>query len=77
MSSANNGILTYNDGFYQTATVYYSPTAILPVTGEALASIYCFLSRVDPWGNELSPPNPTQDQKYIKEVFKNIFFMKN
>ena len=76
MASANNGILTYNDGFFQTSSVYYSPTAILPVTGENLSSIYCFLSRVLPWDNESSPPLPTQDQKNIKTIYKNIFFMK-
>lgn len=76
MASANNGILTYNDGFFQTSSVYYSPTAILPVTGENLFSIYCFLSRVLPWDNESSPPLPTQDQKNIKTIYKNIFFMK-
>lgn len=76
MASANNGILTYNDGFFQTSSIYYSPTAILPVTGDSLASIYCFLSRVLPWDNEAQPPVPTEDQKYIKSVFKNIFFMK-
>lgn len=76
MASANNGILTYNDGYFQTSSVYYSPTAIIPVTGENLASIYCFLSRVLPWTNEFEPPVPTEDQKYIKSVYKNIFFMK-
>lgn len=76
MASANNGILTYNDGFFQTKSVYYSPSAVLPVTDENLASIYCFLSKVTPWANESSPPAPTEDQKYIKSIYKNIFFIK-
>jgi hypothetical protein len=58
------------------STAYYSPTALLPVTGKPVASIYCFLSRVLPWADEDSPPSPTQDQKYIKTIHKNIFFMK-
>lgn len=76
MTSANNGILTYNDGFFQTSSVYYSPTVILPVTGDNLSTIYCFLSRVLPWDNESNPPVPSQDQKYIKSIYKNIFFLK-
>jgi hypothetical protein len=76
MSSANTGILTYNDGIFEISKVYYSPTAIIPLTDQPLSSLYCFLSRVKSWTNESQPPNPTQDQKYIKEVYKNIFFMK-
>ena len=76
MASANNGILTYNDGYYQTSTVYYSPTALIPTTNQPVSSLYCFLSRVLPWTNENSPPEPTDDQKYLKTVYKNMFFMK-
>lgn len=76
MASANNGILTYNDGYFQTSTVFYSPTVTLPATDKNLASIYCFLSNVLPWENESNPPVPTEDQKYIKSIYKNIFFMK-
>jgi len=74
--SSNTSILTYNDKLFQIGSVYYSPTALLPVTGKPVGSIYCFLSRVLPWDNESSPPTPTQDQKFLKTVFKNIFFMK-
>ena len=74
--AANNGILTYNNGVYQTATTYYSPTVSIPTTGEKLGSLYCFLSRIDAWENESSPPQPEQSQKYIKDVFKNMFVAK-
>lgn len=74
--SANNGILTYNNSRYNVASVYYSPTATIPVTGQTLGSIYCFLSRVLPWTNDTLPPVPTQDTKYIKQTFKNMFAAK-
>ena len=74
--SANNGILTYNNSFYNVASVYYSPTATIPLTGDTLGSIYCFLSRVLPWTNDTLPPVPTQDTKYIKQTFKNMFVAK-
>lgn len=74
--AANNGILTYNSGVYQIGTNYYSPTVSIPITGEKLGTLYCFLSRIDPWTNESEPPQPQETQKYIKEVFKNMFVMK-
>jgi hypothetical protein len=75
--AANTGILTYNSGVFQQSLVYYAPTAVLPLTGEFLCSIYCFLSRVEPWPTEETPPTPLQSQKYIKQTFKNIFAAKS
>ena len=74
--SANTGILTYNDGVYQLTTTYYSPTVVVPTTGKKLGTLYCFLSKVEPWSNEEDPPIPEQSQKYIKQVFKNMFVAK-
>jgi len=74
--SANNGILTYNNSFFNVASVYYSPTATIPLTGQNLGTMYCFLSRVLPWTNDTLPPVPTQDMKYIKQTFKNMFVAK-
>jgi hypothetical protein len=74
--SANTGILTYNNGYYQTSSVYYSPTATISATGRPVGSFYCFLSRVQSWATETLPPQPTQDQKYLKQTFKNMFVAK-
>lgn len=74
--SANTGILTNNNGYYQSSTVYYSPTATISTTGEILGSLYCFLSRVKAWPVDTIPPAPTEDQKNLKETFKNIFVAK-
>jgi hypothetical protein len=74
--SANTGILTYNNGYYQTSSVYYSPTATISSTGRTVGTFYCFLSRVQPWPTETVPPAPTQDMKYLKQTFKNMFVAK-
>ena len=74
--SANNGIITYQNGTYQTSAVYYSPIASVATTGQSLGTFYCFLSRVKSWPTETLPPAPTQDQKYLKDVFKNMFVAK-
>ena len=74
--SANTGILTYNNGYYQTSSIYYSPTATITSTGRPVGSFYCFLSRVQSWATETLPPQPTQDQKYLKQTFKNMFVAK-
>jgi hypothetical protein len=74
--SANTGILTNGNGSYQTSTVYYSPSSTIASTGEVLGTLYCFLSRVKPWETDTVPPAPTQDLKYIKDTFKNMFVAK-
>jgi hypothetical protein len=38
--------------------------------------MYCFLSRVVPWTTETDPPAPIQTQKYIKDLYKNMFIAK-
>lgn len=74
--SANNGILTYGNQYYQILSNYYSPTVTIPSTGNTLGALYTFVSKVDPWVNEFNVPAPTQDQRYLKQVFKNMFFAK-
>ena len=76
MASANVGLLTYNSGVFHSTSTYYSPSVILPSTGEYLNSMYCFLSRVVPWTTETNPPLPLQTQKYIKDLYKNMFVAK-
>ena len=73
---AYKNLLTYNAKVSQVEQTYYSPTSVLPITGLPISSIYVFLSRVDPWSNDLNPDIPQQTQQYIKSVFKNIFAVK-
>ena len=70
-------LLTYNAKVSSVEQVYFSPVAVVPPYYTIpLSSIYCFLSKVDPWTDDNNPPVPTQDQKYIKQVFKNMFVAK-
>jgi len=73
---ANQNILTYGAAISNIEQLYYSPSAVVPGTNVPLGTSYVFLSRVDPWPNDSTPPIPSQDQQYIKSVFKNIFVAK-
>jgi hypothetical protein len=72
----NKNIFTYAAKSSLVEQDYYAPVAVLPITGTPISTIYCFLSRVDPWSDDANPEQPTQDQKYIKSVFKNMFVIK-
>jgi hypothetical protein len=75
---ANKNILTSAAKVTQIRQAYYSPVAvILPKLNSPLASIYCFLAKVDAWPNENDPVAPTETQRDIKKIFKNIFAVKS
>ena len=73
---ANKNILTYNAKVTELQQAYYAPVAILPTTGQVIDTLYCFLARVEPWTDEASPNQPTQDLAYLKSVHKSIFVVK-
>jgi hypothetical protein len=74
---ANKNLLTYNAKVTQVEQTYFSPVAVLPAPfGTSISTTYCFLSHNLPWEDDNNPPQPTQDQKYIKDIFKNIFVAK-
>ena len=74
---ANQSLLTYNSKVVQVAEQYYAPVAALPpYYNIPLSTTYAFIARTDPWADENNPPTPTQDTKYIKNVYKNIFAVK-
>jgi len=74
---ANKNLLTYNAKVTQVEQAYFSPVAVLPPPfGTSISTTYCFLSHNLPWPDENNPPQPTQDQKYIKDIFKSIFVVK-
>jgi len=71
---ANKLLIANGAKVTQVSQVYYSPVAVVPpFTDIPLGTMYCFLSRVDPWPNDLDPPVPTQDVKSLKNTFKNMF----
>ena len=74
-------ILTYGSRVAQVSQDFYAPVAILPTVllpgySPVIGTLYVFLSRIDPWGDENNPDPPQQTQQYIKSVFKNIFVAK-
>lgn len=73
---ANKNLLTTYAKTTSARQLYYSPVVELPQSGTPLATLYCFLSKVDPWSNESDPDTPTQDQKTIKQIYKNMFVAK-
>jgi hypothetical protein len=74
---SNKHLITYNYRVASIEQVVYSPVAVLPPPiSQPIGTVFCFLAKVDPWSDENEPPVPTQDQKYIKNVFKNMFVMK-
>lgn len=74
---ASQTLLTNYSKSYQAEQMYYAPVAVLPPPiGTQINTMYCFLSKVDPWADDNNPPTPTQDQKYIKQTFKNMFVAK-
>lgn len=77
---ANKNILTYGSGVTQAEQSFFLSTTI-GASNKILSSTYCFLSNINPWplnantGIEIVS-TPTQDQKYIKNIFKNMFVAK-
>ena len=69
--------LTTNAKVSQVELEYYQPSA--SVHGNPIGSIYAFLGQEDSWpvvnGVE-TPIQPTDDQSYLKKVFKNMFAAK-
>ena len=74
---ANKNLLTYAGKVAEVEHVYYSPVATLPAPiNQVIGTTYCFLSKVDPWPDENNPPVPQQTQRYLKNVYKNMFVAK-
>jgi hypothetical protein len=73
---ANKDLLTYNAKVTQVEQDYFAPVAAVAGTNTPVSTLYCFMSRVLPWTNDIDPPQPTQDQKSLKQIYKNIFAVK-
>lgn len=74
---ANKNLLTYGAKVSNVERDYYSPVTVVPPNlNIPLLETYFFMSKADPWPNPEEPPEPTQDQKSIKNIFKNIFVAK-
>lgn len=73
---ANKSLLTTLAKGVQVDQTYWSPTTYISGYNTPLVQIYGFLSAVDPWINVNDPPVPTQDQKSLKQIYKNMFVAK-
>jgi len=74
---ANKNILSYGAKVISVEQITYSPATIrAPYFDTPITTTYCFLSKVDAWDDNNNPPVPTQDQKSVKKLFKNIFAVK-
>lgn len=77
MATQYPNLLTYASKISQIEENYYSPVAVVPPNYSIpLGTIYGFLGNVTGWTNNSEPPAPTQDQTNIKDVFKNMFVIK-
>lgn len=75
---ANKTLIANGAKVSQVEQLYYSPVAVVPpFTNIPLGTLYCFLSKVDPWENDVDPPVPLEDVKSIKQIFKNMFVAKH
>jgi hypothetical protein len=69
--------LTNHAKVIRVETDYYNPTA--KVYGHAINSLYTFIGQEDPWPTvnaTETPSQPTEDQAYLKRVFKNMIAAK-
>lgn len=73
---ANKNLLTTYAKTQLAQLSYFAPVAVLPNSNETVYSVYAFLASVDPWPDDADPPQPIQTQKYIKNVMKNIYAVK-
>jgi hypothetical protein len=74
----NLNTLTNHAKVIRVATDYYNPTA--KVYGIPVGSIYAFIGQENSWPivNSIeTPTQPTEDQAYLKKVFKNMFAVKS
>lgn len=76
MSQQYPNLLTNGTKTSQVLQTFYSPVAIVPNSNTPLTTIYCFLSQIDPWLDDVNPPTPSQTEKSLKSYFKNMFVIK-
>ena len=73
---ANKNSLTTYYKVSQAQQDYYDPVAVLPgSTTKGITSLYCFIAKNDDWPDNI-PEDPQLTQKYIKNIYSNIFAVK-
>ena len=73
---SNTGLFT-NGGYSQEINqLYYSSITRIPGSEHTQSTTYCFLGKANPWPNDTNPPVPEITEKYLKNVYNNMFVMK-
>lgn len=73
---ANKNILTTPSRAILVEQIYYSPVSVVPPSTENTQTLYTFLSKIEAWDDDENIPEPASDQRYVKQVFKNMFAAK-
>jgi hypothetical protein len=70
------GIIPFSGYSQEVLKYYFTPNLVFNNTGEEFLNLYCFIAKIDPWDDENVPPTPTDNDFYIKSVYKNIIAAK-
>jgi len=73
--SSNTAIFTHHNGTFESQQIIYSvyvPTAASYQT----ANLFCFIGKTDAWANNDYPEVPRESDAYLKQVRKNMIYLK-
>jgi hypothetical protein len=73
----NQSLLTNIAKTSSATQVYFSPIAIRSTDRKSISETYAFLAKVEPWVDNENPSVPSQDQRSIKQILKNMFVAKH
>jgi hypothetical protein len=70
------GLIPFSGYSQEVLKYYFTPNLIFKNSGDEYLNLYCFISRIQPWDDENTPPIPTDNDFYMKSVYKSIIAMK-
>lgn len=70
------GLIPFSGYSQEVLKYYFTPNLIFKNSGDDYLNLYCFISRIEPWDDENTPPTPPDNDFYMKSVYKNIIAMK-
>lgn len=80
---ASQSVLTYGAQCSLVQQAYFAPATTVPFPQpggltviQPPTTLYAFIGKADPWPDDENPPLPQQDQKYQKDVLKNMIAAK-
>ena len=72
----SQSLIPYSGFSAEILKYFYSTDLLFKNDNEEFLNLYCFISKVDPWDNELSPPLPEDSDYYLKTVYSNLIAIK-